>query len=317
MSYLPICSVIVPSYRSARTIAACLTALLEQELSLAYEVIVVDSSPDETAELVRRHFPQVRLIHLAQQTDPARARNIGAQHARGTVLAFIDADCTAAPDWLARLYSAVIDGYDAVGGATANGNGETLISWAGYMCEFREFLPGGLPGDVQNLSLNNAAYRRSFFEQAGGFPAGYFPQEDQVFHHPLARAGARIRFDPDIVVAHIHRTERAAFLRHQRSIGRANAQVLAQLDLPGAAVARRPWLVALALPALIVLRFARTLAACRNVERKIVLRRPMLAWLCWLGMCWWGVGFLEGAAGQRPWSIIVQKEGPDAQQLAR
>jgi GT2 family glycosyltransferase len=205
-----------------------------------------------------------------------------------------------------------MQGYEAVGGATANGNSETLVSWAGYMCEFREFLPGGLPSDVQNLSLNNAAYRRSFFEQTGGFPAGYFPQEDQVFHYPLARAGARIRFDPGIVVTHIHRTEQAAFLRHQRGIGRANAQVLAQLDLPGAAVARRPWLVPLALPALILLRFVRTLAACWNVERKIVLRRPMLAWLCWLGICWWGVGFLEGAAGQRPWTIIVQKEASNA-----
>jgi GT2 family glycosyltransferase len=317
MSDLPACSVIVPSYRSARTIAACLTALLAQEFSLRYEVIVVDSSPDETPELVRGHFPQVQLIHMAEQTDPARARNIGAEHAHGEVLAFIDSDCTAAPDWLARLYSVVMEGYDAVGGATANGNGETLVSWAGYMCEFREFLPGGLPSDVQNLSLNNAAYRRNFFEQAGGFPGGYFPQEDQVFHYPLARAGARICFDPGIVVSHIHRSERTGFLRHQRSIGRANAQVLAQLDLPGAAIARRPWLVPLALPALIVLRFMRTLAACWNIEHKIVLRRPMLAWLCLLGMCWWGVGFLEGAAGQRAWSIIVQKEATNDQQFAR
>jgi glycosyltransferase involved in cell wall biosynthesis len=317
MSDLPVCSVIVPSYRSAATIGACLAALLNQDFSQPYEIIVVDSSPDETPDLVRRRFPQVRLIHLAQQTDPAHARNIGAQHARGSVLAFIDSDCTAASDWLARLYAALMEGYEAVGGATANGNGETLVSWAGYMCEFREYLPGRTPRDVQNLSLNNAAYRRDLFEQAGGFPVGYFPQEDQVFHYPLARAGTRIRLDPQIVVAHIHRTDRGAFLHHQRSIGRANAQVLRQLDLPGAGVARRRWLVPVALPALVLLRFIRTLKANWNIERKLVLRQPELAWLIWLGMCWWGLGFLEGAAGERPWSIIVQKEASDARQLAR
>src|SRR5437868_9362423 len=84
---LPIAfSVIVPSYRSAPTIGACLTALLRQDLAQPYEIIVVDSSPDETPALVGRDFPQVRLIHRAQQTDPALARNLGAEQAHGEIL---------------------------------------------------------------------------------------------------------------------------------------------------------------------------------------------------------------------------------------
>lgn len=292
----PLCSIIIPSYRAATTIHACLAALRDQQFDQPYEIIVVDSSPDEAVVLAARQFPGVRVVHLPRQTDPAQARNIGAEQARGQYLAFIDADCNAAPDWLGRLVATLEHGYDAVGGAIANGNGATLVSWAGYLCEFREFLPGDLARDVPNLTLGNVAYRRAIFEAAGRFPVGAFPQEDQVFHHTLRGLGARIRFDARIVVAHTHRTEQAAFLEHQRRIGRANARVLRALDLPGVALVRRPWLAGLTLPGLVLLRFARTLRACWRVEDSLILRRPALAWLCWLGMCWWGRGLLEGAA---------------------
>lgn len=289
------CSVIVPSYRSKHTIAACLHALLRQDIGLPYEIIVVDSSPDETPSIVRRTSPDVRLVHLARQTDPALARNIGAEQARGDVLAFIDSDCIAPADWLRRLYAILQRGYHAAGGAIANGNGDSLVSWAGYMCEFREFLPGGAPRDVENLTLGNAAYRRASYWSVGGIPADCFPQEDQVFHQALRSRGMRIHLDPRIAVAHTHRTERRAFLDHQRRIGRANARVLRQLDRPEASLASDPRLALVALPALIPLRFSRTIRACRGVEGGLVFRQPALLWLCWLGMCWWGRGFLEGA----------------------
>jgi glycosyltransferase involved in cell wall biosynthesis len=290
------CSVIVPSYCSASTICACVTSLLGQDIQLSYEIIVVDSSPDDTPDLVRRNFPQVTLIHLPRQTGPEEARNIGVGSACGEMLAFIDSDCVAPPDWLRSLHTAYLQGHDAVGGSIVNGNGTTLVSWAGYMCEFREFLPGGAPRQMPYLTLGNAAYRHTTFLASGGFPRGCYPLEDQIFHRTLRDRGVSIHLDPRIVVAHMHRTERNAFAQHQRRIGRANAQVLLRLDLPGAGLVGRPWLAALAIPLLILFRFVRTLAACWRVERALVLRRPALAWLCLLGMCWWGRGFLDGAA---------------------
>lgn len=291
----PRCSVIVPSYRSAATIAACLRSLEAQCGAPSFEVVVVDSSPDETPALVRREFPWVRLIQLPRQTDPAAARNLGAGQARGEVLAFIDSDCVAAPDWLRRLHAHLASGYHAAGGAIANANRETTASWAGYLCEFREFLPEAPARDADNLTLGNAAYLRASFWACGGFPLGCYPQEDQLFHARLRAAGGRIRLDPGIVVAHTHRAKVGAFLGHQRRIGRANARVLRGLAAPGAALARRPLLATLAAPALVPLRFARTLWACRRVERNLLLRWPALLGLCWLGMCCWGLGFVEGA----------------------
>lgn len=299
---------IIPSYRSAGTIGACLTALLRQDIGRSYEIIVVDSSPDETPEIVRRDFPAVQLVHLHRQTGPELARNIGAARARGEVLAFVDSDCIAEPDWLRRLVARLEEGYEGIGGATANGNGETLVSWAGYICEFREFLPGGPVREVEYLSPNTVAYRRETFWEAGGFPPGTYPMEDQVFHRPLRARGARIGLDPSIVVAHMHRAERRAFFEHQRRIGRANARVMRILGVRGAALARRPLLALAAMPALIPYRFARTAWACLHVERGLILRRPALAWLCLLGMGWWALGFLEDAVASRGPAAVAGPE---------
>jgi mycofactocin glycosyltransferase len=224
------------------------------------------------------------------------ARNKGAEKARAKILAFIDSDCSAAPGWLTGMYHAFDLGYDAVGGAVANANGESLVSWAGYFSEFREFLPYGSAKEVSNLTLGNAAYSSQAFWKAGGFPVGCFPQEDQVFHQAFRKCGFRIMFDPAIQIFHNHRTKINDYLSHQRRIGQANARVVRQLDLPGKNLARSPWLARLSLPAMVSLRWMRTLWACRYVEDGLVWKHPKLAGLLALGMISWGIGFTEEAS---------------------
>jgi glycosyltransferase involved in cell wall biosynthesis len=56
MSGRPAVSVIIPSYRSAATIGRCLQALSVQDVA-PHEIIVVDSSDDETPDIVRRNHP--------------------------------------------------------------------------------------------------------------------------------------------------------------------------------------------------------------------------------------------------------------------
>ena len=291
----PVCSVIIPAYMEATRIRACLRSLARQDLDEPFERIVVDSSSDETADIVAGEFPDVVLIRLSQRTDAPRARNLAVARARADLLAFIDADCVAAPDWLRRLLALLRAGSDAAGGGVATGNGETAVSWAGYIGEFREFFPEGAPRDVENLTINNAAYRRAAFEAVGRFPLDYFPQEDQVFHDTFRRAGYRIRYDPTIVVTHTHRSEPRAFLRHQRMIGRANARVLHRIDRPGSTIARHRLVAVLGAPGLVLLRFFRTMNACRGIGVARPALRPAVAGLCFLAQCFWMWGFVERA----------------------
>ena len=107
--------------------------------------------------------------------------------------------------------------------------------------------------------------------------------------------GARIRFDPSIVVTHAHRTDIGAFLAHQARIGAANARVVRAIGLQGKTIASHRWAATALLPALATYRFARTVAACWTQERCLLLRNPAVAGLCWLGMLAWGVGFARPA----------------------
>lgn len=288
------CSVVIPSYQSAQTIVACLEAVLNQDFDEPFEVIVVDSSMDDTAIIVRERFPQVALITLPRQTFPGTARNLGIQRAQGEAIAFLDSDCIPAPDWLARMVAAHDVGHSIVGGAILNGTPDSVVGWAGYINEFREFLPQGEARLVAHIPSGNSSYRASIFDEHGGFPDAYFPQDDLIFNWMLSKRGEHILFDPAIQVAHVHRTRFSAYLSHQRRIGRVTAQILRQTDLPGAWLARRRCLALAGLPLMAGLKLVRTLRVFLGWRVSSVLRQPT-AWLLFaLGLGSWALGFGGG-----------------------
>src|SRR5690348_3923190 len=98
----PTVSVIVPCFNSERTIRRCLKAIVEQKTLIPFEVIVVDSSLDDTPQIVESEFPAVRLIHLGTRTFAGAARNIGVRASRAAFCLMIDSDCIARSDLIER-----------------------------------------------------------------------------------------------------------------------------------------------------------------------------------------------------------------------
>ncbi|MBN1217451.1 MAG: glycosyltransferase [Anaerolineae bacterium] len=287
-------SVVIPSFQSARTIVACLEAVFNQKFDKPFEVIVVDSSTDETATIVRKQFPRVTIIALSQQTLPGPARNLGLQQARGDIIVFLDSDCVPAPDWLQRMVATHAAGHTIVGGAVLNGTPDNAVGWAGYISEFREFLPQGEARMVGHLPTCNISYRSDLFDKYGGFPNEYYPQEDLLFNWQLGQLGESILFDPAIQVAHLNRTQFSSFLTHQRRIGRATTQVLRLTDLPGAWLARRWGLALLGLPFMTILKFVNTLRVFWRWRISSVVGQPLAWLLVALGLINWAIGFSAG-----------------------
>lgn len=101
-------SVVIPAYNEAAMIGACLDALQRQTVP-PDEIIVVDNnSTDETVAIVRRLYPQVKVLHESQQ-GIIFARNRGFNAARGDIIARMDADTQVPPGWVARLREVFID----------------------------------------------------------------------------------------------------------------------------------------------------------------------------------------------------------------
>ncbi|MFN2491840.1 MAG: glycosyltransferase family 2 protein [Pyrinomonadaceae bacterium] len=93
-------SVIVPVWNEVEKLHKCLRSLETQTYpSDLYEVIVVDNSSTEKIEPVISYYPHARLMQ-EQKAGSYAARNAGLAHAQGEIIAFTDADCFPASNWL-------------------------------------------------------------------------------------------------------------------------------------------------------------------------------------------------------------------------
>jgi len=287
-------SVVIPSYNSEQTIRKCLDSILNQSYSGPYEAILVDSSNDSTPVIVSSFYPNVKLIHLGQKTDPGTARNLGVREAKGELIAFIDSDCIAAQDWLENIHFAHESDYSIVGGVVNNGNeDDDLVAWAGYMAEFREFLPEQTRREVMHIPTCNISYKKEVFDEFGVFRGEYYPQEDLMYNYNLWTNGVRLLLNPAIRVWHHHRSELKDFLRHQRKIGAITSKVLKIIPLEGSFIARNPALAPLFIPLLPVVKFGRTVSTFLRLQPQSVVRRPLVLLILALGLVSWARGFAQ------------------------
>ena len=221
---MPKVSVIIASYNARKTIGECLASLHKQATEADFEVIVVDSSTDGTADLVEKKFPGVKVFRFAKRKYCGDARNFGISMARGAIVAFIDADCTVAPDWVATVLAAHDSPAPAIGGAIANGNPASHVGWAAYFCEFSQWMPGGRNRWLDDIAGASMSYKRGVFEEFGGFIEGTYCS-DTEFHWRLGQAGHRLLFTPSVVVSHHNIDSVEKFLRHEYQHGRNFATV--------------------------------------------------------------------------------------------
>ena len=97
-------SVVVPTLNRADSLRSAIESLLSQDTSLPYEIIVVDNdSSDRTRDVVESFMKKAhgRLRYVFEGVPGLSvARNAGIAAANGEVVAFIDDDAMASPDWL-------------------------------------------------------------------------------------------------------------------------------------------------------------------------------------------------------------------------
>lgn len=100
-------SVIIPTYNRATLLNRTLESVLAQTFK-DFEVIVVDDgSTDNTASVTASYQGKVRFFRQ-QNRGPGAARNLGAKHAAGRYLAFLDSDDLWFP-WTLETYRRVIE----------------------------------------------------------------------------------------------------------------------------------------------------------------------------------------------------------------
>lgn len=282
-------SVVIPTYNAASSIAACLNSLLANPYPGEVEVIVVDSSVDDTAAIVEEQFPDVRLFRLPTRAFPGDARNLGVARARGGVLAFLDADCIADAHWLEEIARAHEEPFPAIGGTIDNGNPESYVGWAAYFCKFSQWVPQKRPRRMVEIPTCCLSVKRSAIERWGPFLGGTL-SSDTAFSWRLGAAGHAPLLRPSIKVAHVNQHRLGPLLSNMRTHGRAFAAV--RIAERGFTRPRRLAFAVLSplLPPLLFVRAAARILRHRKYRREFALAAPVVV----LGYAAWAWGEFEG-----------------------
>jgi O-antigen biosynthesis protein len=218
----PSISVVVCSYNGSRTIRQT----LEQVTRLDYpdfEVIVVDDGSTDATPDIAHSFPYVRVVSTPNGGLSA-ARNVGMQHARGEIIAYIDDDAYPDPHWLHYLgVSFRSTNHVAIGGPNIPPPGD------GPIAECVANAPGGpihvlLTDEVaEHIPGCNFAVRRSALNGIGGFDPIFRAAGDDVDACWRLQALGQIGFAPAAVVWHHRRNSVKAYWKQQKGYGRAEA----------------------------------------------------------------------------------------------
>lgn len=215
-------SAVVCTFNRRESLERTLESLENQTLSRdRYEVIVVDSaSGDSTwAYVSELAAKRKNLIALREETAGlSRARNRGLRAANGAVVAFIDDDAEADPQWLSKIIEAFEAGgcsLGAVGGPVYPVWETGFPSWAPdellslYSIVDWGDKPRYLDGSVQWLVGTNIAFEKALLQSIGGFPVhlgrsggNLISMEETQVCRRLERLGHPLYYSPDVIAHH-------------------------------------------------------------------------------------------------------------------
>jgi glucosyl-dolichyl phosphate glucuronosyltransferase len=174
----PLVSVVVCAYSDERRQELCraLNSIAHQ-IRKPYEIVAVIDHNPALQSVVAQDCPNVKVISNACARGLSGARNTGVQFATGNIIAFLDDDAVADPEWLKRLvYYYAHPSVIGVGGAVIPMWPISRPNW--FPEEFNWVIGCSYKGQpektapVRNPIGCNMSFRRSLFDVVGGFQEG-------------------------------------------------------------------------------------------------------------------------------------------------
>ncbi len=225
VGYTPI-SVVVITFNERENIRDCLDSLMALDYPEdKYEILVVDASEDETPQIVHE-YRKVRLIRSVKGFS--QQKNVALREASFDILAFTDADCIVAPDWLKVIDGAFRDEkVSAIGG---NAFPPPQTSRFGKWTACVGHPAGGSIGFDANVKRTeqgvafvagcNSAFRKKALLEVGGFdPRFQDGGEDVDISRRLRARGFFLDYVPQLTVYHKTRDSLKAFLKWNVQVG--------------------------------------------------------------------------------------------------
>lgn len=193
----PMISVIVPVYNAAPYLGQCLDSLGAQTYTNLEIILVNDASLDGSGKIcdnVASKDIRVQVIHFPSNRGPSAARNEGIRMAGGRYISFVDADDTAEPALLEKLYESLIQNEADVSACGADGI--CIESGPAALFSQEEAMQCLAQGSPFNLVPWAKLYRAGLVKE-NLFDERIFYSEDLLFLYELFKQVDRVSYIPD------------------------------------------------------------------------------------------------------------------------
>ncbi len=237
----PRVSVIVLNFNGEKIIARCLDHLLAQTFT-DLEILVVDNhSTDGSLAAAERYLGcgKLSILRAGRNLGVAGGRNLGLRYVQGEIIAFIDNDGYADPDWLSEAV-ATMDSDPRIGAvapvvffsrnkAILNGAGG-IMNYQGYgrdLCFDTPYEFAQLRERVLYPMGCGMVVKREIFDRFAGFdPKSVYYYDDTELGIRVWRAGMQVAVSPHSWVDHEFNYSGQYFPNRALSFERARLRVM-------------------------------------------------------------------------------------------
>lgn len=196
----PLVTALLPVFNGARFIGEAIESVLGQTYARIEIIVIDDGSTDETATIAAR-YPAVTLLQTPNR-GVSSARNTGLEHAKGELIAYLDADDLWLPEKVGRQVEA----------ALADPSLGYVLCWLRYIAVEGEPVPETF--NHSKLGTVDPGYapscwlvRRTALDRVGGFSSGLRYAQDMDWLARASDLGLQYRMlEEELVVKRVHRT---------------------------------------------------------------------------------------------------------------
>jgi GT2 family glycosyltransferase len=209
-------SIIILNYDGIKYVDECLQSVKNQNYPDREVVFVDNNSTDGSLQHVMSNYPWVKIVQNHENLGFAKGNNIGAQHAAGEYLVFLNNDTIVDPRWMENLIAAA-NSSDAVGicgSKLLDIENNKIIQEVGGFCDIYGFTLGRGLGEfdfgqydevseVFYVSGASLLIKRKIADKIGLFDSEYFfNQEDVDLCWRAWLSGYKVLVNPFSVVYH-------------------------------------------------------------------------------------------------------------------
>lgn len=230
-------SVVILNYNTKHLLRLCLKNLLALKVPFAYEIIVVDNaSKDESTEMMKEKYPEIKLIASLQNVGHAAGNNLGIKEAAGEYILILNTDIIfKESEDMVKILKFMDEHPEicVVGPKLLNGNGTIQNSCyrryhfltpiyrrtpLGELSFAKEDLKRHLMWDFDHLNDKEVEWilgacmfiRKSFLDKYGLFDEDFFLYfADYELCDRVRRAGFKVYYFADANIVHYHKRESA------------------------------------------------------------------------------------------------------------